>query len=262
VINAMRLFSTYPHPGLLYRSGGFVLGAGLALACTSISSAAIFKNGFVNHAICCATGGPLNFDGLPVRNSAMMPHMATGVGSAGGVKSSSVLVASVSPVSTPAGGVSPTAAAVTETDRAAAAPKEVGGYLLVDFARLSDFKIESEAFDPNVKTETALAAVDQQIPAAIKQFNGRQVQITGFMLPVKMEGQLVSEFLLMRDQMMCCYGVIPRMNDWIVVRTSKAVRYIPDLPVHFRGKFQVKAMQEQGFITGIYLLEEATPGKL
>jgi hypothetical protein len=174
----------------------------------------------------------------------------------------------VSAVSVPAAGVTATAVAPATGKEAqhavatAAQEKEVAGHVLVDFMRLSDFKVEAAAFDPNVKPEAALAAVDQQIPAAIKQLNGRRVQVTGFMLPVKMEGQLVSEFLLMRDQMMCCYGVIPRLNDWIVVRPAKPVRYEPDVPIHFRGKFQVQAMQEQGFITGIYMLEGAAPGKL
>ncbi|MGC4071356.1 MAG: DUF3299 domain-containing protein [Nibricoccus sp.] len=74
-----------------------------------------------------------------------------------------------------------------------------------------------------MKPEAALAAVDKQIPAAIKQFDGKRSQVSGFMLPVKMDGQLVSQFLLLRDQMMCCYGVVPRMNDWVVVHVAKPV---------------------------------------
>ena len=204
--------------------------------------AAIFKNGFVDHTICCASGGPLSFDGTPTRASG---HFAA-----------SYEVAMAEGARAQAG-----FARVTETPEAPGEPpKEVDGHLEIAFARLSDFKIETPAYNPDVKPEEAMAVVEKQIPEAVKRYDGRRAQITGFMLPVKMEGQLVSQFLLMRDQMMCCYGVIPRMNDWVVVHTAKPVRYTPDVPVAFRGKLSVKAMQEQGFITGIYLLEEATPG--
>jgi hypothetical protein len=192
----------------------------------------------------------LSFDGTAVRGGG---HVALGAGGAGVNGFQRVSTGAASSAGTDGSGA-PSAPS--------GPPKEVDGYLQVEFARLSDFKIDTPAYDPAVKPEAALAAVDKQIPEAIKRFDGKRAQITGFMLPVKMEGQLVSQFLLMRDQMMCCYGIVPRMNDWIVVTVAKPVRYTPDVPVSFRGKLSVKAMQEQGFITGIYLLEEATPGKL
>ncbi len=219
----------------------------MAMVGAGTMHAAIFKNGFVDHAVCCPGGGPLSLDGTSLRGGGA--HGAVYAGPVGGGVGPFQSVSSVPMATAP---VAPTGPV-----------KEVDGHLQVEFARLSDFKIEAPAYDPNVKPEEAMAAVDRQIPEAIKRFDGKRAQITGFMLPVKMEGQLVSQFLLMRDQMMCCYGVVPRMNDWVVVYTAKPVKYTPDVPISFRGKLTVKAMQEQGFITGIYLLEEATsaPGK-
>jgi hypothetical protein len=225
-------------------AGAFLLGVGALMTAPLLG--AIFKNGFVDHSICCASGGPLSFDGTPARNP------GASLDTNGFQHASLGLVA----------GNMPAPQAVAEKSEVPAGPpKEVDGHLQIEFARLSDFKVEAPAYDPAVKQEEALAVVDKQIPDEIKRFDGRRAQITGFMLPVKMEGQLVSQFLLMRDQMMCCYGVVPRMNDWVVVYAAKPVRYTPDVPISFRGKLQVKAMQEQGFITGIYLLEEAVPGK-
>jgi hypothetical protein len=236
-------------------------GAMLMMGTTASLSGAIFKNGFVDHSICCGTGGPLSFDGTPLRGSGASPTtLAAGTVSLGTAGSSAAgnagsAAKSLQSVNTEATTSAPAAPTTP--------PKEVDGHVQLEFARLSDFKIEAPAsYDPDVKPEASLAAVDKQIPAAIKQFDGKRAQLTGFMLPVKMEGQLVSQFLLLRDQMMCCYGVVPRMNDWIVVYAAKPVRFTPDVAVSFRGKLQVKAMQEQGFITGIYLLEEATPVKL
>jgi hypothetical protein len=256
----MRSSSEFAVHRALGRARAVACAAGLCLAAGG-AEAAIFKNGLIDHLLCCGNGGPLSFDGTPVRG-------AGAASVAGGVDKSAFVGESRTPPNASAAGravvpvASVTAPMAASTEVAApAAPKEIGGVLQIEFARLSDFKIEAPAFDPNIKTEVTLAAMDQQIPVAIKEYSGRLVQITGFMLPVKMDGQLVSEFLLMRDQMMCCYGVTPRLNDWIVVRMQKPVRYTPDVPVAFRGKFQVKAMQEQGFVTGIYLLEGATPGK-
>jgi hypothetical protein len=231
------------------------------------SGAAIFKNGFVDHSICCASGGPLSFDGTAVRGNDGGAYVVTDRLSRPAETTSgeqSNLAAGSLKVAQPASAGSAPAATSGEGGSAAqpGPPQEVEGHLQLEFARLSDFKIEAPAYDPAVKPEEALAAVEKQIPDAIKRLDGKRAQITGFMLPVKMEGQLVSQFLLMRDQMMCCYGVVPRMNDWIVVYAAKPVRFTPDVPISFRGKLSVKAMQEQGFITGIYLLEEATPGKL
>jgi hypothetical protein len=243
--------------GCRFLAGGVFLGL---MAAGSVSGA-IFKNGFVDHSICCASGGPLSFDGTAVRGGGhgtvgAEERMLASLRSpgAGGTRA-------FQPVST---GAAMSAGADSSVPPAAPSgpPKEVDGHLQLEFARLSDFKVEAPAYDPNVKPEEAMAAVDRQIPEAVKRFDGKRAQITGFMLPVKMEGQLVIQFLLMRDQMMCCYGVVPRINDWIVVTVAKPVRYTPDVPVSFRGKLSVKAMQEQGFITGIYLLEEAVPGKL
>jgi len=40
------------------------------------------------------------------------------------------------------------------------------------------------------------------------------VAVTGFMLPTKMDKGLVTEFLLVKESMMCCYGVMPKINEW------------------------------------------------
>jgi len=149
------------------------------------------------------------------------------------------------------------AAVASPAPRAAPTPLvEVDGHLKVGFDRLADFKIATPGFDPASKPEEALAALNAQIPEALKKLDGRRVQISGFMLPVKFDGTKVSQFLLMRDQMMCCYGVVPQINDWVVVQMVKPVQFTPDTPVSFRGKFRVGAMQENGFLTGIYVLDE------
>ncbi|HWA28249.1 MAG TPA: DUF3299 domain-containing protein [Lacunisphaera sp.] len=100
------------------------------------------------------------------------------------------------------------------------------------------------------------AAADKQIPDRIREFNDKKVAVTGFMLPVKMDGGLVTEFLLVKDPMMCCYGVMPKVNEWVVVRmVGKGVAPLMDVPITFEGKLSVGQLYEGGYLTGLYLLK-------
>jgi hypothetical protein len=129
----------------------------------------------------------------------------------------------------------------------AAEPAKADGYENVGFDRLAAFE-----YTPP-ETE---AAVKDQIPAKIKALDQKKVAVTGFMLPTKMDKGLVKEFLLVKDAMMCCYGAMPKVNEWIVVKMNGAgVKPLMDLPITFEGKLRVGEMFENGYLTGVYLLE-------
>ena len=100
------------------------------------------------------------------------------------------------------------------------------------------------------------AAAEAQIPARVREFNDKKVLVTGFMLPVKMDAGLVTEFLLVKDPMMCCYGVMPKVNEWVVVRmVGKGVAPLMDVPITFEGTLAVGQLYEGGYLTGLYLLK-------
>lgn len=52
---------------------------------------------------------------------------------------------------------------------------------------------------------------DKDIPADIKCLDGKKVVIRGFMLPLKVENEKATEFLIMRNQGACCFGTMPKM---------------------------------------------------
>jgi hypothetical protein len=138
----------------------------------------------------------------------------------------------------------------------AAEPAKADGYENVGFDRLAAFEYTAP------ESETA---VKDQIPAPIKALDQKKVAVTGFMLPTKMDKGLVKEFLLVKDAMMCCYGAMPKVNEWIVVKMNGAgVKPLMDLPITFEGKLRVGEMFENGYLTGVYLLEgermQATKG--
>jgi hypothetical protein len=140
-------------------------------------------------------------------------------------------------------------------DAAASAPETVDGYIKASFEQLSTFKITPPPFDPNASPGSSGPSLGGQIPEAIRDLDGRKAVVTGFMLPIKMEGGLVTEFLLMRSQMMCCYGVMPQVNEWVLVRMAKGVHQLMDVPVSFGGQLHVKELYENGFLTAIYQLD-------
>lgn len=105
-----------------------------------------------------------------------------------------------------------------------------------------------------------LAAVAEKtnalIPEPVRALSDKEVSIKGFMLPLKVEGGLVTELLVMKDQSMCCYGATPKINEWVSVKMkSRGVRPLMDQPVTLFGTLHVGEMRENGYLTGIYRLD-------
>ena len=58
-------------------------------------------------------------------------------------------------------------------------------------------------------------------------------------------------------------GVVPNMNEWVVVKMVKGgVKPLMDVPISFYGELKVGAMFENGYMTGIYLLEGEKMGEV
>jgi hypothetical protein len=134
-----------------------------------------------------------------------------------------------------------------------------GDSTFVGFDKLSAFKYEVPEEDPNAPKNPAAPAAkdpDTQIPDTVKAFNNKRVSLKGFMLPLKVEAGLVTELLIMRDQSMCCYGTVPKINEWVSVKmTSKGVKPVMDQPITLTGKLKVGAIRENGYLVGIYQMD-------
>ena len=136
-------------------------------------------------------------------------------------------------------------------------PDHAGGTTSAPLATLArDHRCVRAA--PNAKPPTG----EEQIPATVKGWNGKKAVVTGFMIPVKMEKGLVTEFLLMRNTMACCYGAVPNMNEWVIVKMKKGVAPLMDVPVAFYGELKVGAMFENGYMTGLYELDGERMGEV
>jgi hypothetical protein len=131
-------------------------------------------------------------------------------------------------------------------------------YLAVSFAQLADFSIRTTPEVPGVESDSlsGRSTISDQVPRAIKSLGEKAVALTGFMLPVQAKDGLTTDFLLLRNQSACCYGVMPKMNEWTVVRTSgKGVKVTMDTPVTVLGTFHVGETRENGTLTSVYQLD-------
>ncbi len=147
--------------------------------------------------------------------------------------------------------------ASTDSDlhRTSEAVSKAAGYVQVGFDLLAgyDFEISDQLLTNALED---ISEANDQIPKQVKALDSKQVALKGFMLPLKVEGGLVTELLIMRDQSMCCYGVVPKINEWVSVKmTDTGVKPIMDQPVTFFGTLHVGAMRENGYLVGLYAMD-------
>jgi hypothetical protein len=132
-------------------------------------------------------------------------------------------------------------------------------YPLVGFDRLAGytFEVTDDLMGPVTNNVEVIASKSNgQIPESVRAWNRKLATIKGFMLPLKVEGGLVTELLIMKDQSMCCYGVTPKINEWVSVKmTEKGVKPIMDQPVTLFGKLHIGEMRENGYLIGIYRMD-------
>ena len=165
-------------------------------------------------------------------------------------------IKALAPKGAPIQPLAPGAAASKPSVAVSKAAETDGEFAVVGFDKLSTFKYE---VPDDVVTNAPAADLkdpDQQIPATVKAYNGKRVSLKGFMLPLKVEGGLVTELLIMRDQSMCCYGAVPKINEWVSVKmTSKGVKPVMDQAVTLSGTLKVGAIRENGYLVGIYQMD-------
>lgn len=147
-------------------------------------------------------------------------------------------------------------------------PQPRTGYVPVSFEQLSSFRFFVTDRMLNTKKEARFGGSDQileQLPEEVRALDQKAVSLRGFMLPMKLDGRLTTEFLLLKNQGLCCYGKPPKITEWVTVRLNgKGVHPIMDEPITVCGTFHVGDVRENGDLLGIYRLDAdrfQSPGK-
>lgn len=130
----------------------------------------------------------------------------------------------------------------------------IGGYSKISYGQLAGFKFRAppQPVAPDQPPPDVLA----QVPTAIRRLDGRKVVLTGYLLPLKLENGLVTEFFFLSSPTACCYGVIPESNEWMHVKMrGEGLPPLQDVPLFLAGRLHVRARWEDGYLLGIYDLE-------
>lgn len=139
-------------------------------------------------------------------------------------------------------------------------------YQTVGFDKLAgfNFEISENLLNPQTNQTSTATVTNDQIPTAVRELDKKRIALTGFMLPLKVEGGAVTELLIMKDQSMCCYGVVPKINEWVSVKmVGSGIKPVMDQPVTLFGTLHVGEMRENGYLVGIYNLDgESMSGPL
>ncbi len=131
-------------------------------------------------------------------------------------------------------------------------------YSSIGFDVLSGFRfvVTDQMVDSTKDRTLASFKTLEQIPPAVNALNDKEISLKGFMLPMKLSGSLTTDFLLLRNQGLCCYGLPPKINEWVNVRMAgKGIKPIMDQPVTVCGTFHVGEVRENGALVGIYRLD-------
>lgn len=96
-----------------------------------------------------------------------------------------------------------------------------------------------------------------QIPARVLKLDGKRIAIKGFMIPLRNDGEDVVEFVLVRNQNACCFGIVPAMNEWIHVKMDpeQAAPYAIDIPITVFGELDIGEVYENELLMSIYRLQ-------
>ena len=173
------------------------------------------------------------------------------------------------PIDTEANTADETEAVVEKVDPKPPAPvveepaeKVVLPKLPVKTAKKIDGKWREMSFDTLASYEYTFPEIGEenptdQIPERIKKLKGENVAIQGFMIPIKNQGEEVIEFVLVRNPFACCFGVIPKMNEWIHVKMikDKTAPYALDIPITCYGELEVGEVWENGVVMSLYRLK-------
>jgi hypothetical protein len=98
-------------------------------------------------------------------------------------------------------------------------------------------------------------------PPDIVDLVGREIEIEGYVIPGKMVGGYLQDFMLVRDLQACCFGGAPKADEWIDVLMDEGTSavYHRYLPVMVTGVFGLGGMQDNtGRALGVFTLAGTT----
>lgn len=130
----------------------------------------------------------------------------------------------------------------------------IDGVVNADFETLASYTFNVP--DMTASNHVSVADAEKQIPASIKQLDGKTVRIRGFMMPIKEVQGKTTEFMITRSQPSCCYSGATEITEFVTVKApGKGFETMMDDAISIEGKLHVGAVTDSGFIVGLYTMD-------
>ena len=96
-----------------------------------------------------------------------------------------------------------------------------------------------------------------EIPAWIKKLDGTRVAVQGFMVPFDVEEDGVKSFNLVKNIMMCCFGLAPQLNEMVLCEMAPGLKaqFFVNVPIDVEGVIHVGEVRDNGYLVGIYQMK-------
>ena len=94
------------------------------------------------------------------------------------------------------------------------------------------------------------------VPGPIRALDQKRVIIQGFMIPTVTDNHRVTEFLLVRNQASCCFGLPPQVSDVLEIRmTGQPAEPLMDRTVNVVGTLHVQEHWAGSYLGSLYQME-------
>ncbi len=151
--------------------------------------------------------------------------------------------------------------AIARLRRDAADPDDGGapeqlpdGRLLIRYRHLSLDALDDFEFEAVMDS---LMAGEIRFPEEVAALDGQRVEITGYMIPVEWKRREVTEFMLVRDLLACCFGGAPQPDEWthVSMEEGEGSPYFPFVPVTVQGTLHIEGIDDgAGYAAGCFRL--------
>jgi hypothetical protein len=133
---------------------------------------------------------------------------------------------------------------------------QVENHSLVPWNTLAHFEYDAPDIDEEIDPHLRLKKKKRPIPDFVKNLDGATIAVVGFMIPLDTDDadQKATSFILARTQASCCYGIVPKMNEWMFVRMAKGktADVMMDCPITVFGTLSVGEEKEENAGWSLY----------
>ncbi|TAJ20818.1 MAG: DUF3299 domain-containing protein [Planctomycetota bacterium] len=107
--------------------------------------------------------------------------------------------------------------------------------------------------DPDAVAKSA----KERIPADIWALDGKKIALEGFMSPIDFDKTGVKSFSLIHNAIGCCFGMFPKMNEWVYVEMAgdKKCDFFSVEPATIYGTFSVGEEIRDGYVVSLFRLK-------